>query len=237
MPEVEFTLPATGSEHPRPEFVLYDASAFWLDEIEHMKPQGIVEGGKPQQLKTCRIDILDLAAERGDADEVGRSLHDRRKSPFLSVSLPLLEGDRRLIGAGTQEEPFGPRGKRVAEGTGGQRRVAAESDRRRQDVQIAAIGCVGNNKLRRSLVWHQVNLIPRKRLRILPLQTLLKLQHKLIEVGWFLFDGFGDRLTGKLSKPSFIGIRPCFTVYGVPFLFGVVVEGIGIFLPAFFDGL
>ena len=45
------------------------------DEIEHVEPQCIVEGVKSHQLKTRRINILNLTAERGDADEIGRPLH------------------------------------------------------------------------------------------------------------------------------------------------------------------
>jgi hypothetical protein len=72
------------------------------NEIEHVKSQCVVEAVKSHQFQTCRIDILNLSCERGDADEIGRSLHQRREPSFLGVSEPLLERDRRLVSPGIQ---------------------------------------------------------------------------------------------------------------------------------------
>src|SRR5258707_15252098 len=111
-----------------------------------MKPQCVIERGKPHRFKTGRIDILKLTAERSDADEIGRSMHQCRKSPFLGVSQPLLEGDRCLIGSGIQQQLLCSGWKRAAGRTCGEYRIAAESDWRGHDVQVAVAGYVGKDK-------------------------------------------------------------------------------------------
>src|ERR1700694_4118509 len=106
MSEVEFTLPPAGAKHQRPDIVLYRRSVLRRDEIEHVEPQCMVEGVKSHQLKTCRINILNLTAERGDDKESGLSRQWRFNRSFFGVSQPLLESDRRLVSPGIQEEPL-----------------------------------------------------------------------------------------------------------------------------------
>jgi hypothetical protein len=69
------------------------------------------------------------------ADEIVRSLHQRCKSPFVGVSQPLSEGNRRLIDAGVQKQLFGLGWKRVADRAGGKYCIAAKPD---QCVQVAS---------------------------------------------------------------------------------------------------
>jgi hypothetical protein len=92
-----------------------------------VRPQGVVEGVKSHQLKTCRINILNLTVERCDANEIGCPLHDRRESSFLGVSQPLLKGDRRLIGPGIQQQLFRSGWKGVAKTACGKCGISATS--------------------------------------------------------------------------------------------------------------
>src|ERR1700674_1433507 len=114
--------------------------------MEYVKPQRVVEAGKSHQFKTGRINVLNLAAQRGDADEVGRSLHQGCKPSLLGVSQPLLEGDRRLIGPGIEEQLLGPGWKCVANRACSEGCIATEPDGRGNHAQVAAAGYVGNDK-------------------------------------------------------------------------------------------
>src|SRR3981189_2300054 len=106
----------------------------------------MVEAGKSHQLKTGRINILNLTAERGDADEIGRSLHQCCKPSFLGVSQPLLEGDRRLISPGIQEQRLCSGWKRVSDRTRSKYCIATETDWCGHNVEAAADGWVGEDK-------------------------------------------------------------------------------------------
>src|ERR1700726_2306514 len=90
MPEVELSLPPPGAKHQRPDLALNRGTVLWRNEIEHVKPQCVVEGVKSHQLKTCRINILNLTVEGRDANEIGCPLHDRHEPSFLGVPPPLL---------------------------------------------------------------------------------------------------------------------------------------------------
>jgi hypothetical protein len=126
--------------------VPYGLLVLQRNEIEHVKSQCVVETVKSHQFQTCRIDILNLSGERGDADEIGRSLHQHCEPSFLGVSEPVLERNRRLVGPGIQQQPLGSGRKSVPDGTCGKCGVAPEPDRRGHDVQVAAAGRVGNDK-------------------------------------------------------------------------------------------
>src|ERR1700687_4282667 len=104
MHQIEFSPPPADTQHLRPQLVLQYLPVSWRNEIKHVQPQCIVEGSKSQRFKTCRINIPNLTAERGDTDEIGRSLHQGCKSSLICVSQPLLEGNRRLICSGIQEQ-------------------------------------------------------------------------------------------------------------------------------------
>ena len=75
MHKIEFSPPPAGAQHQRPKLVLHFLPVSRRNEIKNVKPLCLVEGSKSQRLKTRRIDILNLTAERGDTDEIGRSLH------------------------------------------------------------------------------------------------------------------------------------------------------------------
>src|ERR1700726_936966 len=146
MSEVELSLPPPGAKHQRPDLALNRGTGLRRNEIQHVKPQGVVEGVKSHQLKTRRINILNLTVEGRDANEIGCPLHDRREPSFLRVSQPLLKGDRRLIGSGIQQQPFRSGWKGVAKTACGKCGVATEPDWGGRHVQAAAAGCVAKDK-------------------------------------------------------------------------------------------
>src|ERR1700759_3776308 len=106
MPEIELSLPPPGAKYERPDLLLNRGTVLRRNEIEDVKPQCVVDGVKSHQLKTCRINILNLTVEGRDANEIGCPLHDRREPSFLGVSQPLPKGDRHLIGPGFQQQFF-----------------------------------------------------------------------------------------------------------------------------------
>src|ERR1700742_1137567 len=145
MPQVELSLPPPGAKHQRPDLALNHGTGLRRNEIQHVKPQCVVEGVKSHQLKTCRINILNLTVEGRDANEIGCPLYNRREPSFLGVSQPLLKGDRRLVGSGIQQELFRSGGKGVAKTACSECGVATEPDWGGRHVQGAA-ACIANDK-------------------------------------------------------------------------------------------
>src|SRR5882757_4773859 len=129
MLQVESSLPTAGAKHTWPEFVPHGFPVLWRHEIADLEPNCIVEAGESNLLQAGWVDVLDLAGERGDPDKIGGSLHHCRKPFVLYLTKPLLEGDRRLISPGVQQQPFFFGRKCLSHRGSGQGRVDAETDR------------------------------------------------------------------------------------------------------------
>ena len=88
-----------------------------------------LHSGETQEPQAGGIDELRPAVQAGEADEVGRSLDQRKKAPLVRLRLPSLQCDSRIICADPEEESLRFGGKVGPARPRNENCVAAKADR------------------------------------------------------------------------------------------------------------